>query len=253
MNDSLAVVLAAGRGTRMKSDLPKVLYPIVERPMIEYVLDALVAAGVTRVVVIVGYQADRVIESLIDRRATLGDRLAFVHQTELLGTGHAVTFARSYFEHHDGPVFVGAGDGPMMQATSVRRMFDCWYESPVACLLGTAVKENPTGLGRILRDVDGNFTGIVEEKDATDEQRRIREVNMTYYVFRGTALAAGLTQLRNSNAQREYYLTDVPGILRATGERINAAPLLDPVESLAVNTVEEAAAVEAEILRRCGS
>lgn len=250
MNEALAIILAAGKGTRMKSELPKVLYPINGRPMIDYVLDAVLAGGVQRVVVIVGYQADKVREHLASRKAVMGDRLEFVTQTELLGTGHAVTFAKSFFEKSDGPVVIVAGDGPMMQASSIRKLLDQWYEKPVPCVLGSAIKPNPFGLGRVLRDANGNFVGVVEEKDATEEQRKITEVNMTYYVFRGRDLAESLALMRNTNVQKEYYLTDVPGIMLARGGEVLALPVLDPIESLAVNTVDEAAIVEAELRRR---
>ena len=249
---TLAIVLAAGKGTRMKSELPKVLYPICGRPMIDYVLDALVEAGVERIVVVVGYEAQMVRDHLAQRKASLGkgrdgvDRLDFVTQTELLGTGHAVTFARKFFEHFDGPVFITAGDGPLIRATSIRKLIDRYKKTPVSCVLGSAIKENPFGLGRVLRDESGEFVGVVEEKDATDEQRKIQEVNMTYYVFRGTELAEALLKLRNTNVQKEYYLTDVPGILLSLGRRVLAMPVLDPTESLAVNTVAEAEIVEAK-------
>ncbi|MDR3182861.1 MAG: NTP transferase domain-containing protein, partial [Planctomycetaceae bacterium] len=170
-----AVVMAAGKGTRMKSDLPKVLYPVLERPMIEYVLDALEASGIGKIIVVVGYRSDLVRETLAQRK-----NLVFAEQTEQLGTGHAVMMCRSDLEKHSGAVLVVAGDCPMIQVDSVRKLLDAYKGGETSCILGTAHKENPQGLGRIVRDAAGEFTGIVEEKDATAEQKAITEVNMSY-------------------------------------------------------------------------
>jgi bifunctional UDP-N-acetylglucosamine pyrophosphorylase / glucosamine-1-phosphate N-acetyltransferase len=246
MNDPLAVVLAAGQGTRMKSDLPKVLCPVLGRPMIEFVLDALAAAGVGRVVAVIGYRADDVRRALADR-----PQLEFVLQTERLGTGHAVKMARGRLAGHDGPTLVVAGDSPMIQASSVRKLLDHFRGNRPACLLGTLHKANPAGLGRIVRDAAGEFAAIVEEKDATDDQRRITEVNMSTYVFENRELLHALDLLKNENRQKEYYLTDCPGILRGEGKLVEALPVLEPCEALSINTLEELSLVEAE-LRKMG-
>ena len=248
MTEKIAVVMAAGKGTRMKSDLPKVLVPVRGRPMIEYVLDALRDGGIGRITVVVGYRADDVRQALDGR-----DRLQFVCQARQLGTGHAVMCAREILAAHRGPVVVVAGDSPMMQSSSIARLVAEFERRPAACLLGTAHKQNPAGLGRILRDEHGSFGGIVEEKDATPRQRRITEVNMSYYVFNALDLVESLEHLRADNAQGEYYLTDCPGVLLGAGKEVRALPVLDPCESLSVNTVEELAAVEAameQIARR---
>jgi bifunctional UDP-N-acetylglucosamine pyrophosphorylase/glucosamine-1-phosphate N-acetyltransferase len=244
MHSPIAVVLAAGQGTRMKSDLPKVLCPVLGRPMIEFVLDALAAAGVERVVAVVGYRADDVKRALAARK-----NVQFALQTERLGTGHAVKMARAELAGHDGPTLVLAGDSPMVQGASLVRLLDHFRAHRPACLLGTLHKANPTGLGRIVRDASGNFTGIVEEKDAADEQRRITEVNMSTYVFDNRELLHALDQLKNENRQQEFYLTDCPGILRSEGKRVEALAVLQPCEALSINTPEELAAVEAEMIR----
>src|SRR5262245_41966786 len=194
MDEAVAVVLAAGMGTRMKSDLPKVLVPVLSRPMIEYVLDALRAAGISRIIIVVGYRADDVRQTLAERPG-----LRFALQSERLGTGHAVKMAQPLLAGHSGPVVVVAGDSPMIQALSLQKLLDHFQRQRPACLLGTLHKANPRGLGRIVRDGRGEFQAIVEEKDATDDQRRLTEVNMSTYVFSGPELLRALDALKNEN------------------------------------------------------
>jgi len=244
MDEPVAVVLAAGLGTRMKSDLPKVLVPVLGRPMIHFVLDALAAAGITRTIVVVGYRADDVRAELAGRKG-----IEFALQSERLGTGHAVKMAQPLLAGHSGPVLVVAGDSPMIQVRSVRALLDHFDHHRPACLLGTLHKANPHGLGRIVRDAAGRFQRIVEEKDATDDQRLITEVNMSTYVFAGPELLHALTLLKNENRQREYYLTDCPAILKAEGKTIEALPILQPCEALSINTTDELSEVEAEMKR----
>lgn len=235
----IAVVMAAGKGTRMKSDLPKVLFPVRGRPMLDYVLDALQAGGVQRIIVVVGYRAD-------DVRAAVGQRpgLVFAEQTEQLGTGHAVMCCRSLLAGHDGPVLVVAGDAPMMQGRTVRALLGDFRRQRASCILGTIQHPHPDGLGRIVRDAQGGFQAIVEEKDATPQQRLICEVNVSYYVFHGPDLLAALDEIRADNAQREYYLTDCPGVLVRQGKPVRALCALQPCEALSVNNRDELAAVE---------
>lgn len=239
MAQPIAVVLAAGKGTRMKSDLPKVLCEANGRPLIDWVLDALEAAGVQQFLVVVGYEADRVKKALQDR-----DGVKFVLQDQQLGTGHAVKVCEDHLEGHDGPVLIVAGDSPMIQPESIRSLLDGFETEALDCLLGTLLKDNPQGLGRIVRDKVGRFEGIVEEKDATDEQRAINEVNMSTYLFRPEHLLWALGQLKNNNRQGEFYLTDCPAILLGAGRKIDALPVLKPCEALSVNTVDELAEVE---------
>ncbi|MEC8160449.1 MAG: NTP transferase domain-containing protein [Planctomycetota bacterium] len=239
MAQPIAVVLAAGKGTRMKSDLPKVLCEANGRPLIDWVLDALEAAGVQQFLVVVGYEADRVKKALQDR-----DGVKFVLQDQQLGTGHAVKVCEDHLQGHDGPVLIVAGDSPMIQPESIRSLLDGFETEALDCLLGTLLKDNPQGLGRIVRDKAGRFEEIVEEKDATDEQRAIQEVNMSTYLFRPEHLLWALGQLKNNNRQGEFYLTDCPAILLGAGRKIDALPVLKPCEALSVNTVDELAEVE---------
>ncbi len=234
-----AVVMAAGKGTRMQSDLPKVLFPVLDRPMVEYVIDTLQAAGVGRTVVVVGYRADDVQAQLAGRSG-----VGFALQAEQKGTGHAVMMCREALADFDGPVVVLAGDSPMIRPDSLRKLLVEFANRRPACLLGTAHKDDPHGLGRIVRDAAGNFSGIVEEKDATPEQRKITEVNLSCYVFDCRSLFAALEQLRPDNAQGEYYLTDCPKHLLAAGSLVQALPVLQPSEALSINNLDELAAVE---------
>lgn len=239
MAEKVAVVLAAGKGTRMKTDLPKVLVPICGRPMIEHVLDALETAGVDRIVVVVGYKAELVRETLEGRK-----NITFVEQTEQLGTGHAVMVCREEIAGHHGLLGVFTGDCPMLQGDTVKKLFDHFEEAKLSCLLGSIKKDDPTGLGRIVRDDEGKFVGIVEHKDATEEQLKVNEVNMSYYVFDCQDLLGALDHLKTDNAQGEYYITDAPAILASQGKAVDALPVLKPIEALGVNTMDEAAICE---------
>jgi len=244
MSAAVAVVMAAGKGTRMKSDLPKVLVPVCDRPMVEYVLEALERGGVAKSVVVVGHRADLVRESLNGWPG-----VTFADQTEQLGTGHAVMMCREQLKDHDGAVLVVAGDSPLMQSASIAALLAEFDKVPTGCLLGTGYRDDPHGFGRIVRDSEGNFDQIVEEKDATPQQREITEVNLSCYVFNCQDLLWALDQLGNDNNQREYYVTDCPGILKDAGRVVKALDVLQPCESLSINTMDDLAAVEGEMER----
>ena len=238
----------------MKSDLPKVLFPALGRPMIHWVLDALEQSGVSRILVVVGYRHEEVRKELAGRK-----NIEFVLQEQLLGTGHAVQMcipnltevsAGPPSESGDNdPVLILAGDSPLVQPSSLRGLLDTFHQQQYACLLGTLLKDDPKGLGRIVRDAQGHFVRIVEQKDATPEEALIREVNMSTYVFTRHKLLSALSKLTNKNAQSEYYLTDCPEILMRAGERVEAVAILQPCESLSINTIDELEIVENKIGR----
>lgn len=246
MDPPLAIVLAAGKGTRMKSDLPKVLCQVNGRAMVHFVLDALEQVGVHRKVVVIGYRADDVRKELADR-----DQVEFAEQREQLGTGHAVMMCREHLVGHQGAVLILTGDSPLVQTESLRAVLDEHARDRPAAVLGTLYKTNPAGLGRIVRDATGRFAGIVEEKDATPEQKQITEVNMSTYVFGRSELTHALSRIDNNNRQKEYYLTDCPSILVREGKDVRALPVLKPCEALSINTVEELEIVAAE-MRKMG-
>jgi bifunctional UDP-N-acetylglucosamine pyrophosphorylase/glucosamine-1-phosphate N-acetyltransferase/UDP-N-acetylglucosamine pyrophosphorylase len=238
----LAIILAAGKGTRMASDLPKVLLPVCGRPMIRYVVEAVRAAGIERMLVVVGHHADLVRQELAGEPG-----LEFVEQTEQFGTGHAVMMCRDALADHVGPVLILTGDSPLVQVSSLRAVLEEFAARHPACLLGTAQKPDPTGLGRIVRDAAGHFSAIVEEKDASPDERALTEVNMSTYVFAAADLLWALQRLTADNAQGEYYLTDCPGVLKEAGRLVLALDRLEPCEALSINTLEELAEVEREM------
>ncbi|MCA9271168.1 MAG: NTP transferase domain-containing protein, partial [Planctomycetales bacterium] len=244
MDQPVAVILAAGKGTRMKSEKPKVLVEALGRPMIHWVLDAVFDAGVARAIVVVGYRAESVESELAGR-----ENVSFALQENQLGTGHAVMMCVDQLQGQRGPVLILTGDSPLVQSSSLRELLAAHADGRPACVLGTAHRDDPTGLGRIVRDDDGHFVGIVEEKDASDAQRAVTEVNMSTYVFSADDLLAALPLLRDNNRQQEYYITDCPAILKSQGKAILALPVLKPCEALSVNTLDDLAAVEQEMQR----
>ncbi len=241
-DSTAAVVLAAGKGTRMNLPGPKVLAPLAGRPMIHYVMDTLQQLGCGRVVVVVGHQASRVQEALAS-----WPQVEFALQEQQQGTGHAVQVCQEQLRDHAGPVLILTGDSPLVRVESLRQLLDHFHRQRAACVLGTAVKDDPAGFGRIVRNQQGDFLAIVEEKDATEEQRRIREVNLSCYVFAPEDLWESLAHVRPKNQQGEYYLTDCPGILHRWGRPVLACPVHKPIESISINTPAELQQAEAAL------
>jgi bifunctional UDP-N-acetylglucosamine pyrophosphorylase/glucosamine-1-phosphate N-acetyltransferase len=230
-NATLAVVLAAGKSTRMKSATPKVLHRICGRMMIEYVLDAARSAGATQLVVVVGHRSDMVRDALSGY-----EDVVFAEQTEQKGTGHAVMVCEPFLSDHEGSTLILAGDTPLLQGTSLSALLSARISAGAACVVGTADTQNNDGLGRVVRDDQGRFLGIVEQKDATEEQRRITEINTGCYAFATQELLEALRHIRPNNVQAEYYLTDCPKILMDQGNEVTASCSLTIEEALGVNT-----------------
>lgn len=246
MTDIHAIVLAAGRGTRMKSDLAKVLHPLAGRPLLAHVLQSLELLRPARSVVVVGHQAEDVAE------LCQGDGVETVLQEEQLGTGHAVAQAREALEGRPGHTLVLCGDVPLIRVSTLRRLVEQTDESGARGAVLSAVTEDASGYGRILRDDDGAVTGIVEEKDATDEQRAIREYNTGTYCFDNAVLWPALERLDTENAQGEFYLTDVIEILVAGGHRVEGVVCEDEREVQGINTVDDLARAERDHARMTG-
>ncbi len=225
-----AIILAAGKGTRMKSALPKVLHGVCGRPMLSYVMDACRGAGCDRLITVVGYGAEQVQESFADV-----DDAVWVEQTEQLGTGHAVMKCAEHLEGIDGPVLVVAGDGPLVQGVTLKELIDVHQQAGAACSLATCILDDPMEYGRIVRDGDGNLVGIVEHLEASEAQREIKEVNVSLYCFDAAALRSVLGRLSNDNNKGEYYLTDALELLRVDGHTLTAVPAVPPRDVLSVN------------------
>ncbi|CAK9005546.1 Bifunctional protein GlmU [Includes: UDP-N-acetylglucosamine pyrophosphorylase (N-acetylglucosamine-1-phosphate uridyltransferase), partial [Durusdinium trenchii] len=245
MSETVAVILAAGKSKRMKSETPKVLHSVCGRPLIEYVLDAARAAGAKRLVVVVGHKADMVREALAHH-----DDVQFALQAEQLGTGHAVMAAREQLAEHDGNVLVLTGDTPLLRGESLAGLVEELKSHGAACVVGTAETENNAGLGRIVRDAGGTFLRIVEQRDASPEELAITEINTGCFAFSASHLFQALDQLRPENAQGEYYLTDSVEILRNAGEPVLAACRFEIAEAMGVNTQEQLAEVESVMHQR---
>lgn len=234
----LGIVLAAGKGTRMRSPLPKVLHEVHGKAMVEHVIDSLREGGVTDVVVVVGYRADLV-------RERLGDRVRYATQTEQLGTGHAVAAAKESLAERQGRVVVAYGDMPLLASDTVGKLLSSLDDPAVDCSLLTITLPNPPAAGRIVRGAGDRFQRIVEQQDCSPDQLAIREVNVGTYCFRAPSLLDALSKLRNDNNQGEYYLTDVPEIIARSGRGVVTVTADDIMETLGVNDREHLKVAEA--------
>lgn len=230
-----AIILAAGKGTRMESDLPKVLHPVCDKPMLSYVLDTARQAGSDRLLVVVGHKA----ELVQDTFAGEASDISWVIQSPQMGTGHAVMVCKQELADLEGPVLVLAGDGPLIRPETLRELIETHRTSGAACTLATCILPEPGGYGRILRDASGELAGIVEALDATDEQKAVKEVNVSIYCFDAAALRDVSARLTNENAKGEYYLTDALGLLAADGQKLAAVAAVPPADVLSINTLEE--------------
>lgn len=237
MAKNLAVViLAAGRGTRMKSDLPKALQPICGQTMLEHLLDKADALGSRRTVVVAGYGIERV-------RAVVGKRAEVVEQKKLLGSGHAVQQAEKALRGFRGSVMVLYCDTPHVSVQTLRQVLNDHRRDSTNCTLLSVELEDATGYGRIRRDGCGCVMGIVEETDASAEEKKIREINVGCYAFEKESLFAALARVERNPRKKEYYLTDAVGLLASTG-RVGAVVTPDREEVLGVNTRQDLARLE---------
>lgn len=230
--NAAAVILAAGRGLRMKSDRAKVLHEILGRPMIHYAISAVRGAGLSRIVVVVGTQEELV-------RKAAGDGVAFARQEKQLGTGDAVRSAEKELAGRATEVVVLAGDAPLVTAGTIRALLEARRAEGAAATVLTCCIDDPRGYGRIARDSEGRFDRIVEDSDATEDQKRIQEVNSGTYAFDGRALFEALRELKPENAKGEYYLTDVLTVLKKKGRTVSTHRAPDPSEVYGVNSRQD--------------
>ncbi len=238
-----AIVLAAGKGTRMRSELPKVLHEVLGKPVLSYVLETLAAAGVKRPRVVIGYGAEKARPFLKDWDA------APVLQREQKGTGHAVMTARAALGKAGGPVLIWPGDMPLVKAGTLERFLKAHAESRAHASVLSCVRADPSGYGRVVRE-EGKLTAIREEADASAEERAIREVNTGIYVFDKQALYDALGKVGRENRQGEYYLTDTIDILRRGGYYVEAFPFADAEEGQGINSQKDLAVVTQRINQR---
>ena len=227
-NNRYAVILAAGKGTRMQSKLYKVLHKVCDRTMVELVLDSLSDLEMQEVITVVGHGAERVKE-------VLGDRTKFVLQAEQLGTAHAVKVAKDELKDKEGTTIVMYGDTPLIRSETINNMLDHHEKMNAKATVLTAIADNPFAYGRIIRDVNGNLVKIVEEKDATEQERKIKEINSGIYCFDNKLLFEMLEKVKNDNNQGEYYLPDVLGLIREKKEIIETYLCDDFDETFGVN------------------
>ncbi len=247
-----AIILAAGKGTRMKSDLPKVVFPVGGRAMVCAVVDACLAVGCTRIVVVVGHKQELVRDALKDY-----PQVEYAVQDQQLGTGHAVTCAAPLFRAESAApgnrVLVLCGDGPLIRAATLKAMLARHDTTHAAATLATSVIDDPQGYGRIVRDAQGRFLAIVEQKNCTPEQLAIREVNPSYYCFDAQSLFATLPRVTRNPVSNEYYITDVPSLLLKDAARVEVIDAVPPEDVLSINTPDDLANVDAIYRSRSAS
>jgi bifunctional UDP-N-acetylglucosamine pyrophosphorylase / glucosamine-1-phosphate N-acetyltransferase len=240
----VTVILAAGKGTRMKSDLVKVLHPILGLPMLSYPMDlSLNGICAERTIVVVGHQAEQIQERFKGKPAE------FVLQAEQLGTGHALLQALPSIRSFDGTVVILCGDVPLVKAETIRSFVNAFRSQGSELCVMTVIVENPFGYGRIVRNSQGWLEKIVEERDATAEEKRIGEINTGIYCVKAPFLVEGLKEIGQENAQKEYYLTDLVEIARRKGLKCSAFQVIDPVEVMGINTRVDLA-VAHDVLRQ---
>ena len=224
----MAIVMAAGKGTRMKSKKSKLVQKIFGKEVVRRAVENAKNAGVQDIVAVVGYQKEEVM-------AVLGDTVKYAFQEDMMGTGHAVLMAKEYLKGKKGKVLVLNGDVPLIRPETLNKLIEKSIENKEYATLLTAIYDNPKGYGRIIRDEGGNVLAIVEEKDTTDEQKEIKEINAGIYCFDIEELLSALEEIKPNNAQGEYYITDVIGIMNKKGLKTGAVVVEDNTEILGIN------------------
>ncbi|MGE5614948.1 MAG: NTP transferase domain-containing protein [Bacillota bacterium] len=243
MQQVTALILAAGEGKRMKSKKAKTLHRVCGKAMIEWVYEAARNAGIEKCVAIVGHKAEQVIKYM-------GNRVEYIFQQQRLGTGHAVQQASRYYNDGDGYILVLYGDTPLISANTIKSAIEYMACGDYKAVVITAVMKDAFGYGRIVRDKDGNLVRIVEQRDASEAEKAIKEINSGMYVFSARELAETIKLLRNDNDQGEYYLTDVVEIMISKGYRVGTYKAEDSSEVLGVNDPAQLRRVSAVLKKR---
>ena len=227
------IILAAGKGTRMKSRLAKVLHRIQGRAMLCYPIELAKNIKPHSIIVVVGHQAERI------RRAMDGGDITFVHQKQQLGTGHAIQQAREALKDFHGNILILCGDVPLLLPSTVKAMTDMHTQNRASITVLTAILNDPSGYGRIVKDNRNNVTKIVEERDASDEEKKIKEINTGIYCAESNFLFEAVKQIDNNNAQKEYYLTDIFQYARERRAKVISMIAHDPQETMGINTMKD--------------
>jgi len=230
MKNLTGIILAAGEGTRMKSDIPKVLHMVSGKPMLQYMLDVFSQLKIKNTIVVVGHKADQV------KRSVKGSGLKFIRQKQLLGSGDAVRVAKDALSGSRGDVLIVCGDTPLVSHQSLRDLLSAHRDNQAACTMLTAITKNPTGYGRILRNEENQIVGIVEEQDADTYEKAINEINVGAYCFKIKELFTSLKEVKPENIKKEYYLTDVIKILNKKKTKIQNVYAQDEEEAFGVNS-----------------
>ena len=237
-----ALILAAGKGTRMKSDLAKVLHVLNGKPLLYYSLDAAKEAGAEKIVAVIGHQADKVREEFANSGCI------FVEQKPQLGTGHAVLQAKDLLADYKGLTVILCGDVPLLKAATIKSLVDNHLADKAMVSVLTTIPPSPHAYGRIVKDDQGNVLKIVEHKDATEDEKKIGEINTGIYCVDTQFLFSALGKVTNNNQQKEYYLTDIVEIARREGVTVKSLIASDYVEVMGINTLEELSRAEKYLL-----
>lgn len=247
MQDKFAtIILAAGLGKRMKSDLPKVLHQFAGRPLVHHVIDQAKSVGSDKIVLVIGHKKELVIE------ATNEMGVEYAVQNQQLGTGDAVQACKPYLQNFRGDVLILSGDVPLLKASSIIEAYNLHRSRKAAATVFSFVPPNPEGYGRILRNEAGDLTGIIEHKDADAEQRKIGEVNAGIYFFDCAKMFEALINVNNKNAAGEFYLTDTISVIAGWGDKLAGFVVKDPLEVEGVNSPDQLKSLETEWLKRQG-
>ena len=243
-NKLYTLILAAGKGTRMKSDLPKVIHKIDGKELVKYVIKQAKDVGSEEIWVITGHKG------LMVREVTADEDVFYVEQKEMLGTGHAVMQAEDALKNKDGDVLILCGDVPLLRGETLKKFREFHSSSEATATVMTTKFDNPFGYGRIITNENGGIIKIVEEKDATEEERKVKEINSGVYIVDLKELFNALDGISSDNASNEYYLTDVIAILKNKDKKVQTYLIEDNTEILGINTIEQLKEAESIILAR---